>query len=120
MQAWITLHVTLQPPGLDAEESEWIFDNVLPTVHYTICNSTTVQVEQAPLEMFTLSSVVTKAHKWHNDNFSLIPSTSFLPVINKELFYHQIFSPLWKTVKWIIFNQYQFTELYFCNLYLSF
>ena len=59
MQAWINLCVTLQPPQLDIELSEWIFDNVLPTVNYTI----SAQVEQAPLEMFTISSIVTKARK---------------------------------------------------------
>jgi hypothetical protein len=55
VQAWITLCVTLQPPWLDIELSEWIFDNVLLTVNYTI----STQVEYAPLEMFILSSIVT-------------------------------------------------------------
>ncbi len=43
--------------------SEWIFDNVLPTEYYAICRSNTAQVEHAPQEMLPLSNVVTKACK---------------------------------------------------------
>ena len=56
VQAWITLYVTVHPPWLNVESSEWIFDNVLSSVHYTICNSAAAQVELAPLEMFTLQA----------------------------------------------------------------
>ena len=84
--------MTLQRTWLDDEESEWNFENVLPTVQYTICNSTTVQVEHAPLEMFTLHSVATKVRKSCTDKFDpWFPGPHFLPVMNEKLFYCHFF-----------------------------
>ena len=67
VQAWITLHMTVQPPWLDVESIVWIFDNVLSSVHYTICNSATAQVELAPPEMFIL-----QACTWFNDKLFVL------------------------------------------------
>lgn len=64
---------------MDAELSEWIVDDALPTVHYIIYkNSTSAQAEQASIEMFTLHSIVTKTGKWWNDElFLLFPAAHF-------------------------------------------
>ena len=94
-----TLHVTLQPPWLDVGYSEWTFDNVLQmciiSYHF---NSMTVRVEQAPLERCSPSLVLQQ--KLVNDvliNYFHYCRTSCLPVISKELFYHQIYSPFCDT-----------------------
>jgi hypothetical protein len=45
---------------------DWMLNRVngfLTAEYYTVCHSNTAQVEHAPLEMFTLSSIVTKARK---------------------------------------------------------
>ena len=77
---------------LYTEESEWSFDHVVPTVKYTTCNNTAVQVQQAPP-----SPSIVLQQKLTNDvmiNYLPYSGQLIFALINKKIFCHQIFRPV--------------------------